>query len=89
MYKVKEDLDANMNYSNPGESVPETKQNNRIVKERYRVQYHRPPFHNIPKVIIRYLDFEVVRELNYFPVKGGLSPYYSTLTIMDQQPLDH
>ena len=39
--------------------------------------------------MIRYLDFEVVRKLNYYPVKGGLSPYYSPQNILDQQPLDY
>ena len=66
-----------MNYTNPGDRVPDIERNNRKVKERYRTQYHRLPFQNIPKVMIRYLAFEVVRKLDYFPFKGGLSPYYS------------
>ena len=58
-----------MNYDSPGYHVPEIDRNNRIVNEKYRAQYHRLPFQNIPKYMIRYLDFEVVRKLNYFPFK--------------------
>ena len=57
-----------MNYANPGDHVTEIEQNNITVKEIYCAQYHRLPFHNIPKVMIQFLAFEVVRKLNYFPV---------------------
>ena len=70
--KVKDKLDVTTNYTNPGDHVAEIYQNNKTVKERYRAQYYSLLFHNIPKVMIIYLDFEVVRKLNYFPVKGGL-----------------
>ena len=36
--------------------------------------------------MMKYLAFEVVRKLNYFPVIGGLSPYYSPQIIVYQQP---
>ena len=39
--------------------------------------------------MIIYLSFEVVTKLNYFPVKGGLSPYYIPRTTVDQKPLDY
>ena len=55
--KVKDKLDVTMNYTNPGDHVPEMKQNNRKVKEEYCAQYHRLPVQNITKVMIRYLDF--------------------------------
>ena len=84
-----EELDITMSYTNPRDHVPEIEQNNITFREIYRAQYHRFPFQNIPKVMIRYLDFEVVIKLNYFPVKGNLSPYYSPWTIFYQQPLDY
>ena len=59
--KVKYELDVTMNYTNPGDRVPDIERNNRKVKERYRTQYHRLPFQNIPKVMIIYLDFEAVK----------------------------
>ena len=39
--------------------------------------------------MIKYLAFEVVIKLNYFTVKGGLSPYDSPRVIVDQQTLDY
>ena len=39
--------------------------------------------------MIKYLVLESTRKLNLFPVKGGVSPYYSPHTIMSQQPLDY
>ena len=87
--KVKDEFYVTINYANPGDHVTEIVQNNRRVKEIYRAQYHRLTFQNIPKVIIRYLSFEVVIKLNCFTFKGGLSPYHSPQTITDQQPLGY
>ena len=89
MYRVKENMDVTMNYANPGDHVPDIEQNNRTVKERYRAKFHIITFQNIPKVMIRYLAFEVVIKLNYFPFKGGLSIYFSPRTIVDQKTLDY
>ena len=86
--KVKDEFYVTINYANPGDHVTEIVQNNRRVKEIYRAQYHRLTFQNTPKVMIRYFYFEVFKSLNYFPVKGGLSPYYSPRTIVYQQPLN-
>ena len=58
-------------------------------KEKYLTQYHIIPFHNIPKVMIIYLAFELVIKLNYFPFKGVLSPYYGPWTIVDKQTLEY
>ena len=50
-----------MNYANPGYHVLEIDKNYRIFKGRYCEKYQRLTFQNIPKVIIRYLDFEEVK----------------------------
>ena len=63
-----------MNCAHPGDHVPEIEKNIRTVKKKYRAQNHRLPFQNIPRFMISYFPFEVVRKLKYFPVKGGLSP---------------
>lgn len=68
MEKVKDNLNVDMNYANPGDHVPEIERNNGTVKERSRSLYYRLPFRNLPKLMIRYLAMEVVRRLNYFPV---------------------
>ena len=71
MAKVKYELEVVMYYSNPGYHVTDIEKNNRTVKKRYRTQYHRLTFQNIPKVMIKCLAFEVVRKLNCFLVKGS------------------
>ena len=78
-----------MKKSNPRYHVPEIEQNNITVKERYRTQYHRLPIQNIPKFMVRYLAYQVVIKLIFFPVKGGSSTYYSPQTIVNQNPLDY
>ena len=82
-------MGVTMNKSNPGYHVTEIDRNNRTVKEIIRAQYHRLPFQDIPKVMIIYLAFEVVRKLNDFPVKEFLLPYYINQTIVYQQPLEY
>ena len=39
--------------------------------------------------MIRYLDFEVVKKLNYSPFKGVLPPYYIPWVIVYQQPWEY
>ena len=39
--------------------------------------------------MIIYSDFKIVSKLNYLQVKGGLSPYYNPLTIVEQHHLDY
>ena len=80
-------LEVNTNYTNTEDNVTKIEKNNRTVEERHRTKYHRLPFQNIPKVMIRHLAFEVFRKLIYSPLKGGLPPYYSPQTSVDQQPL--
>ena len=64
----------------PVDHVIEIERNKITVKEIYCAQYCILHFRNILKVMITYLDFEVVRKFNYFPVKGGLSPYYKWIS---------
>ena len=61
MDNIKDKLGVNMNHDNPVDYVPEIQKNKKTVKERCSAQYHRLQFLNIPKVMIRYLDFEVAR----------------------------
>ena len=89
MNKVKDELDVTMSYAIPGDHVTEIERYNIKDKEIYHAQYHRLPIQDIPKVMIRYLAFEMVIKLDYFTVKGGLSPYYSPPKIVDQQLLDY
>ena len=55
-----------MNYANPGDHNTYIEGNNITVKERYPEKYKGLLFQNIPKVMIRYLAFEVVNKLDSF-----------------------
>ena len=61
MDKFKYKLDVTMNCDNPWYQVPEKELNKRIVGEICYVKDHRLTFQNIPKVMIIYLAFELVR----------------------------
>ena len=44
--------DLDMNFSNPGEHVPDIERGNRPLEERFRVQYYHLPFEALPTVMI-------------------------------------
>ncbi len=81
--------EVSANYANPQEHVPEAERNNRVIKERFRAAFHRLPFLKIPKIMIKILTMECAKKLNFFPPKGGISPYYSPRMIMHQQNLNY
>ena len=89
MDQVRDDLDVVMNYTNASDHVPEAERNNRTIKERIRATYHRLPYKAIPCVMIRYLAMVCTTKLNFFPVKGGVSQYYSPRMILNQTNLDY
>ena len=60
----------------------------RTVKDRYRCAYHSLPFQAIPKIMIKALAKRVVKFLNMFPLKGGVSDYWSPCAIVTGRPLD-
>jgi hypothetical protein len=82
MDKVKDDLGACMNFTNALDHVPEAERNNRTIKERVRAAYHQLPYKALPRQLIRYLVQTQASQLNLFPAKGGISPYYSPRTIL-------
>ena len=86
---IHDQLDATFNYANPGDHVPEIERSNRTVKERCRAIYHELPYKNLPKILIKHLVYECIRKLNYFPVKGGVSTYYSPRMIIHNTTLDY
>ena len=89
MERVNDDLDVNMNFTNAQDHVPEAERNNRTIKERIRAAYHRLPYKALPRIMIRYLAMYQVNQLNLFPVKGGVSAYYSPRMILNQENLDY
>jgi hypothetical protein len=77
MEKVEDDLYVDMNFTNAQDHVPEAEWNNQTIKERIRAAYHRLPYKAIPRIMINYLAMIQAKKLNVFPVKGGVSKYYS------------
>jgi hypothetical protein len=89
MHDITSHHNIEMNYANPQEHVPEVERNIRVIKERFRTQFHRLPFTMIPKVMIKVLTMECAKKLNFFPPKGSLSAYYSPRMILHKQNLDY
>ena len=89
MDEVKDELNVDMNHANPLDHVPEAERNNRVIKECVRAAYHHLPFKKLPQIMIRYLAMVQTNQLNYFPVKGGISEYYSPRTALGGTPLDY
>ena len=77
------------NYANPQEHVPEAERNIRVIKERFRATFHRLPFTKLPSVMVKIFAMEVTKKLNFFPPRGGVSPYYSPRMILHQQNLEY
>ena len=60
-----------------------------MIKERIRAAFHHLPYKAIPRIMIRYLGMIQANQLNLFPVKGGVSSYYSPHMILNQTNLDY
>ena len=45
--------------------------------KQFRAAFHHLPYKAMPRVMIQYLSMECTSKLNMFPVRGGISPYYS------------
>ena len=89
MEKVEEDLNVDMNFTNTQDHVPEAERNNQTIKERIWAAYHRLPYKAITRIMLRHLAMIQTNQLNLFPVKGGVSKYYSPRMIMNQTNLDY
>ena len=82
MDQVSNELNIEMNYANPNEHVLEIERSIWVIKERFRTAYYRLPYRQIPKTMIKYLAMKVTSDLNLFPVKGGVSEFYSPHVIL-------
>lgn len=74
-----------VNHCSADEHVPEAERNNRLIQERFRIQYNRWPFKVVPRIMIRHLARRVCHDLNIFPNKKGISQEYSPYTIMNRR----
>jgi len=78
-----------INFANPNEHVPDIERSIRVIKERIRSTYHRLPFYRMTRTMVKVLVCESAKKLNFFPVKGGISPYFSPRMILHQRSLDY
>ena len=89
MDQVKDDLEVDMNYTSASEHVPEAERNNHTIKERIRAAFWCLPYNKIPQVMIRYLAMECTEKWNIFPVKGGVSEYFSPHMLLKHKNLHY
>ena len=78
-----------LNLTSANEHEPYIERRIWVVKERTRAVRHSLPFTQIPAKIVTHMVFFVVKLLNYFPAKGGVSTQYSPKTIMSGQTLNY
>ena len=77
-----------VNLASANEHVPEIERRIRVVKERTRAVRHSLPFKRMPKMMTANMVLHVVRQLTFFPGKGGISANLSPRMIMMGESLD-
>jgi hypothetical protein len=70
------------NLTSANEHVPEIERRVRVVKEHCRATRHSLPFERTPKITTVHIVLNVVKVMNLFPTKGGVSETMSPKTIM-------
>ena len=73
---IRERLNAEMNFTNPGDDVPEAECNNHTIKQCIRAAFHHLQYKAMTRVMDQYLSMECTSKLNMFPAKAGVSPCY-------------
>jgi hypothetical protein len=75
-----------INFANPQEHVPEAERNNWVIKEWVRATYHCLPYDTrLTRTMLKMLVSELVKKLNFFPAKNGISKFYSPCMILHQR----
>jgi hypothetical protein len=76
-----------VNLASANDQVPEIERRIWVVKERCRATRHSLPYERIPKLLTIHIVLNVVKLLNFFPTKGGVSDTLSPKTIMSGETL--
>jgi hypothetical protein len=71
-----------LNLASAKEHVPEIERKIRVINERTRAVIYLVPFNSLPPRILIHAVLFVTKQLNLFPVKGGLSSRLSPKQIM-------
>ncbi len=66
-----------LNLTSANEHVPEIEHEIRVIKERVRAVMYGTPFNAVPPIICISAVLFVTKQLNLFPVKGGILANYS------------
>jgi hypothetical protein len=77
-----------VNLASANAHVPEIEQRIQVVKERCWATRHILPYERIPKLMTIHIVLNVVKLLNFFPTKGGVSDTLIPKTIMSGETLD-
>ena len=88
MEEIQDELDIEMNFSNPGEHVGQAKRNNRFLGERIQACYQNLPYKAIPRIMIKHMCMNQAKNATVFPAKNGISAHYSPHTIITGQAID-
>jgi hypothetical protein len=78
-----------VNLVSVNDHIPEIERRIRVVKEQCQLTRHVLPFQWILKLLIVHIVLNVVKLLNIFPTKGGVSETLSPKTIMSGETLDY
>ena len=71
-----------LNLSSANEHVPEIERKIRVIKERVRAVRYSLPFNALPPKVLIHSVLFVTKQLNLFPVKGGVSAQFSPKQIL-------
>ena len=81
--------EPNINVAAAQEHIPEVERAIQVIKERYMSLWHKMAYKSMPIVMIQEAVITIVKLLNAFPPKGGLSTEYSPRIIMGMRPIDY
>ena len=76
-----------LNVSAQGDHVKPIERANRTNKERIRAAFQRTPFRSMTKAMLVHMVESTVYKLNLFPLKSGVSAYYSPRQIVEKKTL--
>jgi hypothetical protein len=71
-----------LNLASANKHIPEIERKIRVIKERVRAVIYSIPFNSLPAWMLVHAVLFVVKQLNLFPVKGGLLSKLSPKQIM-------
>jgi hypothetical protein len=78
-----------LNLASANKHVPEIEQRIQVIKERVRAVIYSIPFNSIPARMLIHAVLFVVKQLNLFPVKGGILSKLSPKQIMSGEVVQY